>query len=527
MATSGSGTTGAKQNRSLTFAWERTGTNYTKNTSTISWTLKGSGSASGYVKGGGLYVKINGSVKVDESTDTRYELRNGTTYKSGSATITHNNDGTKTFNVVVKAGIYEYARNVSLDTNFTLTALTRTVSYNGNGNTGGSTSSQTKTFGTALALRSNGFTKTGYHFTKWNTAANGTGTSYNAGASFTSEVASTTLYAQWAIDTYSVTYNANNGTGAPAAQTKTYGTNLTLSSTKPTRTGYTFKNWNTKADGTGTTYNAGATYTSNAALTLYAQWTINTWTVTLNANNGKFNDETTTKNLTKTYGTALTLSTSYNPTRTNYVFKGWGTSASATSATYAAGDNYTTNAATTLYAVWQLNAWNVTYNANGGTGAPANGLKIANETYTIGAAPTRNGYSFKGWGTSSTATTASYQPGDSYTTNAALSLYALWTPWSHTVSYNGNGGTGVPSSQTSTTGSSITIPATSPAKSGYTFKCWNTKADGTGINYYPGDTYNAIVANGSTVTLYALWVSNNFYIRNNGVVNTRLFIEKR
>ena len=71
---------------------------------------------------------------------------------------------------------------------------------------------------------------------------------------------------------YTITYNANGGSGAPADQTKTHGTALTLSSTKPTRTGYTFQNWNTKSDGTGTTYASGASYTANAAATLYAQW---------------------------------------------------------------------------------------------------------------------------------------------------------------------------------------------------------------------------------------------------------------
>ena len=74
--------------------------------------------------------------------------------------------------------------------------LTYLVQYNGNGNTGGSTEGQTKVSGTALTLRSNGFTKTGYDFVKWNTAANGSGTSYNAGASY-KDNAHVTLYAQW------------------------------------------------------------------------------------------------------------------------------------------------------------------------------------------------------------------------------------------------------------------------------------------------------------------------------------------
>jgi uncharacterized repeat protein (TIGR02543 family) len=73
--------------------------------------------------------------------------------------------------------------------------------------------------------------------------------------------------------TYTVKYDANGGSGAPSSQTKTQGATLTLSSTKPTRSGYTFKCWNTKSDGTGTSYNSGSSYTANANVTLYAIWT--------------------------------------------------------------------------------------------------------------------------------------------------------------------------------------------------------------------------------------------------------------
>ena len=73
--------------------------------------------------------------------------------------------------------------------------------------------------------------------------------------------------------TYTVSYNANGGTGAPASQTKTYGVNLTLSSTKPTRYGYTFKGWATSSTG-AVAYPAGGTYTANSAITLYAVWEV-------------------------------------------------------------------------------------------------------------------------------------------------------------------------------------------------------------------------------------------------------------
>lgn len=148
---------------------------------------------------------------------------------------------------------------------------------------------------------------------------------------------------------YTIKYNANGGSGAPGNQTKWKDQTLTLSSTKPTRTGHSFLGWSTSSTATTATYSAGGSYTANSAATLYAVWKANTYTVKYNANGGTG----APGNQTKTYGITLTLS-STKPTRTNYTFKGWGTSASATTVAYAAGANYTNNAAVTLYAVWEL-----------------------------------------------------------------------------------------------------------------------------------------------------------------------------
>lgn len=147
--------------------------------------------------------------------------------------------------------------------------------------------------------------------------------------------------------TYTVTYDANGGTGAPSAQTKWAGETLTLSSAKPTRTGYTFANWLSTAQ--NKTYAAGAYYGYDADTTMRAQWTANTYTVTYNANGGSG----APANQTKTYGVNLTLS-STKPTRANYNFKGWGASASSTTVSYAAGGTYKDNAPITLYAIWEL-----------------------------------------------------------------------------------------------------------------------------------------------------------------------------
>ena len=150
---------------------------------------------------------------------------------------------------------------------------------------------------------------------------------------------------------HTVSYNANGGSGAPAAQTKWYGSTLTLSGTRPTRTGHTFQGWATSAGG-GVVYQPGQGYGNDANITLYAVWKANTWTVKYNANGGSG----APADQTKTYGQTLKLS-STKPTRLDYNFKGWATSkanADKGTVSYTAGANYTGNAALTLYAVWEL-----------------------------------------------------------------------------------------------------------------------------------------------------------------------------
>lgn len=153
------------------------------------------------------------------------------------------------------------------------------------------------------------------------------------------------------LASHTVSYNANGGSGAPDAQTKWYGSTLTLNSTRPTRTGYTFQGWATSSGG-GVAYQPGQAYGNDANITLYAVWKANTWTVKYNANGGSG----APADQTKTYGQTLKLS-STKPTRLDYNFKGWATSkanADKGTVSYVAGANYTENAAITLYAVWEL-----------------------------------------------------------------------------------------------------------------------------------------------------------------------------
>ena len=152
------------------------------------------------------------------------------------------------------------------------------------------------------------------------------------------------------ISTYTITYNANGGSGAPPSGTKQSGSNYTISTTKPTRSGYTFQGWGLSSSTSTVSYKSGSTYSKNSNLALYAVWKANTYTITYNANGGSGAPPSGTK----TYNVTYTLSTT-KPTRAGYTFQGWNTNKNATTANYAPGGKYTSNASVTLYAIWKNN----------------------------------------------------------------------------------------------------------------------------------------------------------------------------
>ncbi|MGN0078820.1 MAG: InlB B-repeat-containing protein [Coriobacteriales bacterium] len=161
-----------------------------------------------------------------------------------------------------------------------------------------------------------------------------------------------------ALASYKVSYSANGGSGAPSAQTKYYGKALALSSVKPVKDGYTFQGWDTSSAASTVVYKAGATYTANAAATLYAVWAADTVTVSFDANGGTGAPAT----MTGTSGSAMTLPAT-EPVRASYAFKGWSTSSTAASAEYAAGSSFTPGGDTVLYAVWAYSVTPPTLNA--------------------------------------------------------------------------------------------------------------------------------------------------------------------
>jgi uncharacterized repeat protein (TIGR02543 family) len=405
------------------------------------------------------------------------------------------------------------------------TALpTYAVTYNTNGATSGTApAAQTKTQGIALTLSGNmgALARTGHTFAGWNTAVGGTGTKYAEGSSYTAE-ADVVLYAQWtALPSYAVTYNSNGATSGtePGAQTKTQGIALTVSGNTGSlaKTGHTFAGWNTAADGTGANHEVGASYTADAGVVLYAQWTaLPTYAVTYNSNGAT--SGTAPAAQTKTQGVALTLSGNAGSlARTGHTFAGWNTEADGTGTSYAVGASYTAEAGVVLYAQWtELPTYAVTYNSNGATSgtAPAAQTKTQDVALTLSGntgSLAKTGHTFAGWNTAADGAGANYAVGASYTADAGVVLYAQWTalpipaPLTYGVTYDANGGTSgtVPAAQTKTHGVALALSGNTEnlARTGYMFAGWNTAADGRGVHHSAGATYTADAA----LVLYAEW----------------------
>ena len=349
-----------------------------------------------------------------------------------------------------------------------------------------------------LTLSSTKPTLAGYDFVGWATSKNATSAQYSAGGTFTTN-ADTTLFAVWTIAKYTVKYDANGGTGAPSEQIKTHGTNLTLSSSKPIRTGYEFLGWATSGSATTVQYPAGATFTTNANTTLYAVWRTLMFTVTYNANGGSGAPNPQTK----LYGNNLTLS-SMKPTREGYAFLGWGTSSIATFVDYAPGAVYTSNANATLFALWRLDSFTLKYNANGGTGTVPNPVTVKyKETVTVQLVQlTRKGYYFLGWATKANATEAQFKSGSKVTMTSDTTLFAVWKPRTNKITFNANGGTGtLPETISVLTGKNGTIGKASVSRKGYYFLGWSTSKTATAANLKTG---SSISVDEDTV-LYAVW----------------------
>ena len=183
------------------------------------------------------------------------------------------------------------------------------------------------TYDVAKYLTDNAFKRTGYSFTSWNTKADGSGTKYTNKQSVknltTTNGATIALYAQWTPDSYTIKFNGNGSTSGSMSDLKmTYDVAKNLTANAFKKTGYTFKNWNTKADGTGTSYAdkqsvKNLPVSSGNTITLYAQWTPINYTVRFNGNGSTSGTMADQK---MTYDTAANL-TANAFKKTGYVFE--------------------------------------------------------------------------------------------------------------------------------------------------------------------------------------------------------------
>lgn len=308
------------------------------------------------------------------------------------------------------------------------------------------------------------------------------------------------------LATYTVSFNGNGGSGS-AAQTIPTGSSISLPSSS--RTGYTFNGWYTSSSGGTFVGISGTSYTPSSSITLYAQWSAITYTVTWDANGGSVSPTSNSG----VYGATITAPT---PTRTGYTFQYWRSPLSGGDPIFLnAGASYTIIGSITFYAIWTINTFTVTYDEQGGSA-------VSDATVSYGSSTTlpstsRAGYTFNGWYSASSGGTFLGNAGTSYgPVTSSVTIYAQWTAIIYTVTWDANGGTVSPTSNSGTSGTIITVPT--PTRSGFTLQYWRSPlSGGDPIFLTPGTSYT-ITGN---ITFYAIWavplpVISSIVARNGG-----------
>ena len=372
-----------------------------------------------------------------------------------------------------------------------------TVSYDNNSGTGSATAS-TVNYGATIASAPTSISRTGYTLSSWNTQADGNGDAFTFGTTTVTE--DITLYAQWTINQYTVSYDNNSGTGSATASTVNYGATIASAPTSISRTGYTLSSWNTQADGNGDAFTFGTT-TVTEDITLYAQWTINQYTVSYDNNSGTGSATASTVNYGATIASAPT-----SISRTGYTLSSWNTQADGNGDAFTFGTTTVTEDIT-LYAQWTINQYTVTYDNNSGTGSAT--ASTVNYGATIASAPTsisRTGYTLSSWNTQADGNGDAFTFGTT-TVTEDITLYAQWTINQYTVSYDNNSGTGSATASTVNYGATIASAPTSISRTGYTLSSWNTQADGNGDAFTFGTTTVT-----EDITLYAQWTINQYTV---------------
>ena len=312
---------------------------------------------------------------------------------------------------------------------------------------------------------------------------------------------------------YKITYGVgtNKGTNAVTTNPDIKSGASVLASTKitfskgDTEAGYTWKNWNSHADGNGTNLGEGDTYVSSnrtGDITVYACYNLITYTITYNTNGGNSIEQ-------KTYNVTTATFNLPNPTKTGYTFAGWYTTSDFSGSKVTQITKGTTGNKD-FWAKWTINSYNVTWKANGGNWSGSTDDKV--DSYNYGATitkptnPTRTGYNFAGWSPNFNANTTMPDKDLTYT--------AQWTANTYTVILNTQYGEGGTTSVRATYGAAMPT-ATMPRRTGYTFNGYFTEISG-GTKYYNADGSSAKNWDKtSETTLYAQWTPITYYVEFN------------
>jgi len=398
----------------------------------------------------------------------------------------------------------------------------QTINYGANAGTGSVSATTGNTAATVALASGVGFSRSGYTLDHWNTAADNSGTSYAlSAASVTMPAGGLALFAIWTANTYTITYDANGGTGTMVHASEPYTTGGIGVSVPGAgalvKSGYTFGGWATTANGTALSGTGATAFTTASDVTLYAVWNAATYTITYNLNGGTGSAQRAGSSITAdsytTGGSTVALPGAGTLAKSGYTFGGWATSAGGAALAGASVSAFTTAADVTVYVVWTPVNYSVTYNSNSADSGTA---PIDGANYNIGqnitvrantGTLTRTGYTFAGWNTAADGTGTTYQSGSQYLVgSSSVTLYAKWTANTYTVTYNANGGAGfaqrssvtVVSDTYTTAGTAITLPSAGTlAKTGYNFGGWATSANGSALS--------GTFTTSSNLTLYAVW----------------------